>query len=54
MLVCYMILSINLMFSKNSIYYVPPGLINININNEMKLINRINDFIYHIEQLMMS
>jgi len=45
---------INLMFSKNSIYYVPPGLINININNEMKLINRINDFIYHIEQLMMS
>ena len=45
---------INLMFSKNSIYYVPPGLINININNEMKLITTINDFIYHIEQIMIS
>jgi hypothetical protein len=45
---------INLMFSKNSIYYTPPGLIHININNEMKLITEINDFIYHIEQIMIS
>tara|TARA_B100001094_G_scaffold241010_1_gene236785 strand:- start:2546 stop:3406 length:861 start_codon:yes stop_codon:yes gene_type:complete len=44
----------NLLFSKNSIYYTPPGLINMNVNNEMKLITTINDFIYHIEQIMIS
>jgi hypothetical protein len=43
----------NIFFSKKTIYYCPPGLINFEIKNpNINIITNIDSFIYHCEQNM--